>query len=281
MASYDSYLKTYTDFYKKKWDEDLSKSKQMYDEQKRSIASNYDLQKNEVVNGYEDAYRQNAVQQEINKRQVAENMANLGLTDSGLNRTQMTATQLSYGNNKAKLDQNRQLSIDKLNREMASMLSSVDINASNAGASINANYQKMIADAANDAYNTDVAAETARQKALLDAQTARIKAASSSKSSGSGSSKTIKYKGFDTAKHLDEAIEAIDEGDMDTFYKLIDYYYTPTNDTDTFWNGKVDEVVNRYTKAAKTVQGIAKGVAGVGSLVGKSAASLYRTITKK
>lgn len=262
MASYDSYLKTYTDYYKKKWDEDIAKSNKMYEQQKADIKNNYAGQISEVSAGYDDAYRQNAVQQEVNKRQIEENMANLGLTDSGLNRTQETATQLSYANNKAKLDQNRQLSIDKLNREMASMLSSVDINASNAGASINANYQKMIADAANDAYKTDVAAETARQKALLDAQTARIKAASSSssKSSGGGSTKTIKNKGFDTAAHMEAAVEALKNGDFEEYDRLIKYYYTQNDETDAFWNDEAERMTSIYAPIRKGTDAIKSGI---------------------
>ncbi len=47
---------------------------------------------------YRAVYDENAVNQYINERRIAENMANLGLTDSGLNRTQQTAVNLSRGN---------------------------------------------------------------------------------------------------------------------------------------------------------------------------------------
>lgn len=53
--------------------------------------------KKETAESYEERYSQNAVQQMVNERYMQERMANLGLTDSGLNRTQMTAIQLQRG----------------------------------------------------------------------------------------------------------------------------------------------------------------------------------------
>lgn len=241
MASYDSYVKTFTNTYKKKWDEDLAKSNSIYEQQKADIRNNYAGQLAEITSGYDDLNRQNAVQQEINKRQVAENMANLGLTDSGLNRTQLTATQLSYGNNKAKIDEDRQLSVDKLNREMASMLSTVDVNQSNAALSINNSYEKLIADAAKDAYKTDQAAITAR-----------IKASAKSSSGGSKSTKTIKNKGFDTAKHMEEAIDALESGDLQEYDRLVKYFYTSNDEYDDWWNNESDAAVKRVVEPYDT-----------------------------
>lgn len=52
----------------------------------------------ELEGKYRTIYDENAVRQYVGERRVAENMANLGLTDSGLNRTQQTALQVSRGN---------------------------------------------------------------------------------------------------------------------------------------------------------------------------------------
>ncbi len=52
----------------------------------------------ELGDKYRTLYDENAVRQYVGERRVAENMANLGLTDSGLNRTQQTALQVSRGN---------------------------------------------------------------------------------------------------------------------------------------------------------------------------------------
>lgn len=48
----------------------------------------------ELPQSYHAAYDQNTVQQMVNRRQVAERMADMGLSDSGLNRTQQTAVNM-------------------------------------------------------------------------------------------------------------------------------------------------------------------------------------------
>lgn len=47
---------------------------------------------------FQPLYDRNALQEMISRRQVEESMANMGLTDSGLNRTQQTAIALQRGN---------------------------------------------------------------------------------------------------------------------------------------------------------------------------------------
>ena len=56
---------------------------------------------------YDEIYDANAVNQYISERRVAESMANMGLTDSGLNATQQVALQTSRGNadNRARLQE--------------------------------------------------------------------------------------------------------------------------------------------------------------------------------
>lgn len=49
-------------------------------------------------NSYDAAYADNAVQQAINERQIKKSMSGAGLSDSGLNRTQLTAVQLQKAN---------------------------------------------------------------------------------------------------------------------------------------------------------------------------------------
>ena len=79
---------------------------------------------------YDSQYERNAVQKLINEKQVAEKMANLGLTDSGLNRTQQTAVQLSYANQKGKLDLARQSALDDLALNLTSALTEIETNRS-------------------------------------------------------------------------------------------------------------------------------------------------------
>ena len=95
-------------------------------ESKKAVSENYEVQKAETEKEYNDLYNQNNVQRIINERRIAENMANLGLTDSGLNRTQQTAAQLSYANNQNRLSIAKQKAVDALARVMNAKLSEIE-----------------------------------------------------------------------------------------------------------------------------------------------------------
>lgn len=134
--------------YAKQYDEDMleNKNKQIAAvnditaKNKQTITDNYAARVKETETAYDDEYRINAVQKLINERQVAESMANMGLTNSGLNRTQQTAVQLSYANNKAKLDRQKQSAIDALNREMSDYITQADTKAASDIAAIENTY---------------------------------------------------------------------------------------------------------------------------------------------
>ena len=132
--------KTGKQYYSKQKKSDLKVSNELYDNQAASTNRDYDTQVFEQGRAYEDQYRENAVQKEINKRQISESMANLGLTDSGLNRTQLTAAQLSYGNNKSAIDRQRQAGIDSLNYSRRQALDTIEQNRLAANAQIEQGY---------------------------------------------------------------------------------------------------------------------------------------------
>lgn len=58
----------------------------------------YETQIENLPNEYRKLYDANVVQELVGRRQLQESMANMGLTDSGLNRTQQTALTLQRGN---------------------------------------------------------------------------------------------------------------------------------------------------------------------------------------
>lgn len=60
-----------------------------------------------------------AVQRELDRRQIRETMANMGLSRSGLNATQQTAVQLSAGNKQAAAAVQRQAAVDSLKQSLA------------------------------------------------------------------------------------------------------------------------------------------------------------------
>lgn len=162
---YNDYLKSAQEAYAQSRTNALTDNDTLYASQKSALEETYNGQISDTEKAYEDNYRQNAIQKLINERQVAESMANMGLTDSGLNRTQQTAVQLSYANNKASIDKQKQSQVDALARELTASLATVEQNRLSAAADINAQYDQLISESATSAYNTDVQAETERYAA--------------------------------------------------------------------------------------------------------------------
>lgn len=128
--------------------------------QKDSANTLYKGEIRDAEKSYADEYRDNSIQKLINERSVAENMANMGLTDSGLNRTQQTAVQLSYANNKAKLDIQKQAQVDELARQLASVISGIEVERLSKKQSITDSYNQLAKQTATSLYNTDVEAAT-------------------------------------------------------------------------------------------------------------------------
>lgn len=143
----------------------IADNKAIYDKQAKTVTDNYTGQIAESGLEYDNLERQNAVQKLINEREVAENMANLGLTDSGLNRTQATAVQLSASNNAAKIQRQKQSMVDSLTREMNAYLSEIETGRISSESTIRQQYEQAASDAAMESYKADVEAETKRQEA--------------------------------------------------------------------------------------------------------------------
>lgn len=166
------------DIYKKQGtaqrDADVAASDKMYDTQRRQTQDTYDRQIKDTNNSYEDMYRENAVQKLINEREIAENMADLGLTDSGLNRTQQTAVQLSYANSKNKIDTSRQKAVDTLAASLADAVSRIDANKLADAEKIRSSYESGWSSAAQSTYAKELEEQTKRVEANIKAQKEQI-----------------------------------------------------------------------------------------------------------
>lgn len=149
-------------------DADIAASDKVYDTQKQQTQNTYNRQIDETAKSYEDLYDENAVQRFINEQEIAENMANLGLTDSGLNRTQQTAVQLSYANNKNRIDVTRQKAIDTLTASLADAISKIDTDKLSAAENIRSSYDKSWQSAAQGTYTTELEEQTKQQKQYYD-----------------------------------------------------------------------------------------------------------------
>ena len=79
----------------------------------------YKTQMEQLPAQYQKLFDTNAVQELVGRKQVQEAMANMGLTDSGLNRTQQTALSLQRGN----ADYNTRLAQQQKTQELQDKIS--------------------------------------------------------------------------------------------------------------------------------------------------------------
>lgn len=168
MATWDEYYKKNLAATEEQMKKQIADSDAIYNKQNETVKSIYEGQIGDEEQAYDDLSRQNEVQKYINAREVAENNANLGLTDSGLNRTQQTAVQLSASNQEAKIQRARQSAVEALTREMNSKLADIETSRISSEASIRSGYEQLASDAATSAYKADVEAETERVRAQQD-----------------------------------------------------------------------------------------------------------------
>ena len=83
----------------------------------------YEQQKAQLPQDYQYAYDKNAIQQAINEREVAGRMEQLGLTDSGLNRTQQAAINVQRSNADAAVTQQQNAQLNALTSALYEQLS--------------------------------------------------------------------------------------------------------------------------------------------------------------
>lgn len=140
------------------------------DKSTASAAKPYQTQIEQLPSQYQKLYDTNAVQELVNRRQVQETMANMGLTDSGLNRTQQTAIAIQRGNADAAARLEQQQKAQELQDKIAQLMESGAAQKQQQEAAIrndSANwYNNLLGDMYNNAvnmgynqYNTDVARE--------------------------------------------------------------------------------------------------------------------------
>ena len=125
---------------------------------------------------YLDIVASNDLQRELDKRQIAETMANLGLTKSGLNATQQTAVQLSAGNKNYAALQQRQKAVDTLRQSLEEYRTQMTNKLRESEISIDEATQKAIADYNANTYKTATEAETERYKADLEFREKQLEA---------------------------------------------------------------------------------------------------------
>ncbi len=108
--------KEYSDARNKQLETAYKTQAELIDAQTKQTEAQYRDQLGKADLEYQALYDANAVNELITQRQVEERMANLGLSDSGLNRTQLTATAVTRSTADASVDRQKQTYVDRLNR---------------------------------------------------------------------------------------------------------------------------------------------------------------------
>ena len=137
------------------------------------IEDNYGTQIADAKAAYDPLFRQNEIQRAVNERYLERRAAEMGLTDSGLSRTQQTANQLSYANQNAEYMRQRQKAVDTLKAAMDAKILEQNTNLNTNIAGIKTTYaDKRTADAVsmyNEAVKSDAEIEKERLKYANDA----------------------------------------------------------------------------------------------------------------
>ncbi len=174
-TTYEEYLKQVNAGLAPSKEQEKKAQTELIDSQIGTVKDNYNQKIADTNESYETAAQKNAVQKMINERQLAERMANLGLTDSGLNRTQQTAVQLSYANQSGELSRQRQKAIDNLAAAMTSEITGLENQKATKLAAIDEKYSTTAAEQATKLYNNEVTAEADMYKAGLEAEENKYK----------------------------------------------------------------------------------------------------------
>ena len=143
----------------------------------------YQTQMDQLPEAYQKQFDANAVQELVGRRKVEEAMANMGLTDSGLNRTQQTALSVQRGNADAAARLEQQKKTQELQDKIAQLIEAGAAQKQQQEAGILSNTSNWFNDALASSYNTamqqgtsmynaDLAREEQARQAELDRQNA-------------------------------------------------------------------------------------------------------------
>ena len=176
---------------KKSDDEVIQQINAAIDRATASSTNPYKTQMEQLPSQYQSLFDANAVQELVGRRQVQETMANMGLTDSGLNRTQQTALSVQRGNADASVRLAQQQKTQELQDKISQLVENAAAQKQQQEASIRANtsdwYNTLLSNfystaqqQGTDLYNAEqeraaAAAEAERQR-LIAAADAEAKA---------------------------------------------------------------------------------------------------------
>lgn len=137
-----------------KYEKKKNKINKTSQEKRDKLNSDYKYEIDENEKSFIDDYRENEVQKLINEREVAENMANLGLGDSGFNRVNTQAAENAYTVGKANIDRRKQERVDYLAKRLDEELKELDKDTASAIEELDEDFNEQVEENALKQYNS-------------------------------------------------------------------------------------------------------------------------------
>lgn len=166
---YDKYIKENTAATNKKIEQRSAGLNQIVDNATNQAVGKVQNEIDKLPTAYQSAYDVNAIQQKINEREVAERMANLGLTNSGLNRTQQTAINIQRANADAALTQQKNAATASLKQQIADLYASGENQKAQNKLNVYNTYMDELDSSAVAYANNQASNRAAIQKAQIEA----------------------------------------------------------------------------------------------------------------
>ena len=169
MAGLNKYYSDYDNQNKSRYEKDVAAKIKILNQATNDAISGIKTQKAALPQQYQSDFDANEIQYLLNQKQLEERMANMGLTDSGLNRTQMTALTVQKQNTDAAYNLKKQNAINVLDKKIAELQQANQQNIQSLKLTELEKYNTARDNYAIGAYEAD-------QKAAAEAEAARIKA---------------------------------------------------------------------------------------------------------
>lgn len=164
VKTYTEYLEEILKSQKQLQDEKLQNAESEYNTLKQQVKQQYSSDINVAQRMYDDYIDKSYVQKLIDKKQIEETMANMGLTDSGLNRTQQTAIELSHSNRVANYNALKQQKIDSLAQAMRLKITDLETKKAQSQQDIKEELYKGAEDKATKMYNDQESSKSKQEK---------------------------------------------------------------------------------------------------------------------
>ena len=221
----------------------------------------YQTQIEQLPAAFQKQFDANAVQELVGRRKVEEAMANMGLIDSGLNRTQQTALSVQRGNADAAARLEQQKKTQELQDVIAQLIAGGESQKQQQAAGVLSNTSNWFNDALASSYNTamqqgasmynadlareeqarqaDLDRQNALAKAKYEAQTAQAQAAAKAKQQEIENQLALLKWYTDSGVSVDEALQRVvvqteggsqsSSGTSSMLSRVSDGFYNPNN----------------------------------------------------